>query len=424
ICGGQTKNTTAKITFQHADIYSSLIKTVGKNMAKEYYLYNKKAIEDFENIINRENISCSFERLPAAIYSCENNSLIETEARAADILGIENEVRKTSALPFEIKSSLIFPNQAQFDPLKFLKPLSEKLNIFENTPVMRIENNTVLTDRARIKADKIVFSCHYPFVNFPGLYFMRMHQERSYVVALEKAQSLDAMYYSVDKNGLSLRCAENKLLLGGGSHRTGKNEDGGKYLILENKAHELWHDCEVTAKWSAQDCITGDKIPFIGKFSKGKENWYIQTGYNKWGMTSSMVAAKLTAESIISNSSKITVFFPSRKVNMPSVKETLTDAAESIKGICERFCFSCDEIDDIQNGHAAICDIDGERKGVYKDELGELHIVSTRCPHLGCELKWNTDEKTWDCPCHGSRFSIDGELITEPAQIGLDDDME
>jgi len=420
VCGGQTKNTTAKITVQHADIYHKLIKTVGIEKAKEYYFYNKRAIDDFKRVIDEENIDCDFQVLPSVLYSTENKQLIEDEAKAAKSLGIDCEIKYDSELPFEIASSLVFQNQAQFDPLKFLKPISEKLKIYENTNVLKIENNTLITEHARVRADKLVFSSHYPFVNFPGLYFIKMHQERSYVIVLEKAQKLSAMYYGADPGGLSLRCADDKLLLGGSAHRCGKNTDGGKYDALEKEAAKLWKNSKVTAKWSAQDCITGDGIPYIGRFSRGIENWFIQTGYNKWGMTSSMAAARLTAQSIERKDELITVFSPSRKLNLPIVKQVLTETGEAIKGLSQKFCFSCFEKDELQNGEAAVCDIDGEKTGVYKDENGKFHMVSVRCPHLGCELKWNPDEKSWDCPCHGSRFTFDGKLICEPSQTDLD----
>ena len=419
-CIGQTKNTTAKITAQHGAIYSKLIKTVGEKKAAEYHKLNKQAINDFESIIKHENISCDFERLPSAIYSMADDKIIREEAKAAATLGIEHEIKSDCSLPFSVALSLVFPNQAQFDPLKFLKPLCEGLTIFENTNVLSVHDNIITTDCGTVKADKIAFSSHYPFINFPGLYFMRMHQERSYVLALKNAQKLDMMYYGIDPNSFSFRPAGDLLLFGGRSHRTGKNQQRLKYAMLETEAKKLWHDCEVYAKWSAQDCISGDGIPFIGNFSKGKKDWFVQTGFNKWGMTSSMAAARLTAQSIAKRESQITVFSPSRKLNLPTVKEILINTAEAAKGLTEKFCFATDDVEDIENGSCAVCDIDGEKKGVYKDEAGKLHIVSLRCPHLGCELKWNGDEKSWDCPCHGSRFDINGKLICEPAQTDIE----
>ncbi len=417
ICGGQTKNTTAKITAQHADIYHRLIKSVGTEKAKEYFLYNNGAIDTIEKIIKEENISCHFERLPSYLYCTNEKEKIEKEAAAYNELGIKHEITKETDLPFEVESALKIENQAQFSPLEFLLPISNKLEIYENTPVTKIEKNLVFTRRARVTADKIIFACHFPFVNFPGLYFAKMHQERSYVIAVDNVEQLSGMYYGLDKDGLSFRSFSNILLLGGGSHRTGKNEDGGKYEMLKEKAHKFWKNAKVISHWSAQDCITGDGIPYIGQFSRKNKNIFVATGFNKWGMTSSAVCAQIISKSIVTGKNEETVFSPMRNVNFEVLGEIIKDSAQALKSISSQFItFTGKNPNKLEKDSAAVCALDGKKKAIYKDENAKEHIITSRCPHLGCEMKWNADDKTWECPCHGSRFSVDGNVLNEPAQ--------
>lgn len=417
ICGGQTKNTTAKITAQHSDIYHKLIKSLGTQKTKEYFRYNSEAINLFEKIAQSENISCRFERLPSYLYCTEENEKLEKEKRAYNELGIKHIITSETELPLKIQSAIKLENQAQFSPLEFLQPLSEKLEIYENTPVLKIERNTAFTRRARVTAEKIVFACHFPFVNFPGLYFARMHQERSYVISLENVPTLSAMYYGIDSDGLSFRSFENMILLGGGSHRTGKNDAGGKYDMLKENAKKLWANSKVVSLWSAQDCITGDGVPYIGQFSKRNRNFYVATGFNKWGMSSSAVAAQIISNSIVTGKNEKTVFSPQRSINFDILCEIFKDTAEAIKSISlSHLSFTGENPELLKSDKGAVCSCGKEKCGIYKDENGKEHKVSARCPHLGCELHFNGDDKTWECPCHGSRFSADGKILDEPAQ--------
>lgn len=421
ICCGQTKNTTAKITAQHADIYHRILKTLGEEKAKTFYEYNRRAIDGFEDIINEEKIDCDFKRLSSFLYSENDGGKIEYEYEAARLLGIDCRLVKETKLPFKTAAALEFMNQAQFNPLKFLKPLSEKLKIYENTGITEIDGCTAFTDGARISADKIVFACHFPFVNFPGYYFLKMHQDRSYVLAVKNAPDLDGLYYSADENGLSFRNSGELLLIGGGSHRTGDNRDGGKYETLLKKAKKLFPECEEAARWSAQDCITGDGLPYIGPYSKDRESWLVQTGYCKWGMTRSMTAARLVCRDIAEGKSTKTIFCPSRDASFEAAKEIIADTAFAVKGLAgENLPFFRDSEKKIPDGSGASCEKNGESAAVYKDKSGKETVLCSKCPHLGCRVEFNKDETAWECPCHGSRFDKDGNLLTGPAQKNLD----
>lgn len=386
IASGQTEGTTAKITSQHGLKYSQLIKSVGAKKARMYARANEDAIGEYERLIEEKGISCEFERGPAYLYTVEKTSQLQKEAAAAKFLGVDAFFTKETELPFSVTGAVCFRNQAQFSPLEFVRYLADNLEILEHTPVLRIRGNRVFTKEGVLTGDKIVVATHYPFRNLPGFYFLRQHQERSYVLALSGCDRLNGMYYGVDQDGLSFRQAGEFLLLGGGSHRTGQKGCGGAYDKLRQAAKRFYPAAKEVARWSAQDCMPHDGIPFIGKYSVFTPNLYVATGFQKWGMTTSMVAAMILREELQGRKHPYgKVFCPQRMNFRAAIGNFLVDVGESVKGLSKGFF--------------------GKR--------------SRRCPHLGCQLVWNFNERSWDCPCHGSRFDEAGKLIDNPAQMDV-----
>lgn len=426
---GQTQNTTAKITSQHGLIYHKLLETLGREKAVSYARANQNAITEYERIIREQNITCFFEKRPAYLYTRENGEMRENllkEAQAAKSLGLPasftQKPAKPEDLPFSIAGAVRFEEQAQFHPLKFLHALTKNLTIYEHTRVLEAEAHCLVTKQGRVFADHIVFAGHYPFLLRPGYYFLRMHQERSYCLALKNEMALSGMYLGVDEDGLSFRDFQDMTILGGGKHRTGENKSGGKYEMLRRKAEEFWPDSREYAHWSAQDCMTLDGVPYIGRFSADTPNWYVATGFGKWGMTSSMVAAGLISQGILGRESEEEeVFSPQRFTPSASASSFITDGVHAAKDLGRRV-FQKPEIslEELPAGHGGIVEVDGQKAGAYRDEDGELYVVSIKCPHLGCQLEWNPDEKSWDCPCHGSRFDYRGRLLDGPAENGVD----
>ncbi len=425
MASGQTQNTTAKITSQHGLIYHKLAETLGDELAGQYAGANQKAIQDYQEIISSEGIDCGFEMKPAFLYSLAEEEPLLREAETAARFGIQASYTNETELPFSVKGAVRFENQAQFHPLEFLKGISKGVELCEETKVLSVEGNTVRTVRGTVTAQAVVFAVHYPFPNIPGYYFLRMHQERSYVLALKNAMQLNGMYLGIDQNdGWSLRNAGDHLLFGGGTHRTGENRAGGKYRRLREKAKELWPDCYETACWSAQDCMTLDSVPYIGQFSESMPSWYVATGFQKWGMTSSMVAADLIAGQILGRCNPFAeVFSPQRFTPGASAKTFLQEGMHAARGL-SRSAFEPPraELDAMPEGHGGILEVNGEKVGVYKEKGGRVYTVSIQCPHLGCQLEWNPDEKSWDCPCHGSRFDYRGKRLDNPAQEDLEDE--
>ena len=424
IASGNTKNTTAKITSQHDLIYSKLITEFGEEKARQYAKANELAIKKYKEIIEDKRIECDFEEKPAYVYSLNEVDVLKEEAKVAKNLGIDAEFVDEANLPFKIKGALKFNNQAQFNPLKFLRGISNELVIYENTRALEIKENLVVTSGGNITANNIVVATHYPIMNAPGYYFMKMHQERSYVLALENTSEIDGMYIDLNKEGYSFRTYNNLLLLGGISHRTGENEEGGSYDELRKVAKKLYPKAKEKYYWSAQDCMTIDGIPYIGRYSSETPNIYVATGFNKWGMTSSMVSAMIISDMILEKENDFSEIFSPRRFDLSlSINNIANDLIETAKNfIAQKVSIPSSEIDHIKNGHGGIIEYNGEKVGVYKDKEGKEFFVSTKCTHLGCQLSWNADELTWDCPCHGSRFDYKGRLIGSPATKDLVED--
>ncbi|ELC8341682.1 FAD-dependent oxidoreductase [Clostridium perfringens] len=424
IASGNTKNTTAKITSQHDLIYSKLIAEFGEEKARQYAKANELAIKKYKEIIEDKRIECDFEEKPAYVYSLNEIDVLKEEVEAAKNLGIDAEFVDEANLPFKINGAVKFNNQAQFNPLKFLKGISNELIIYENTRALEIKENLVVTSGGNITANNIVVATHYPIMNAPGYYFMKMHQERSYVLALENTSEIDGMYIDINKEGYSFRTYNNLLLLGGISHRTGENEEGGSYDKLRKVAKKLYPKAKEKYYWSAQDCMTIDGIPYIGRYSSETPNIYVATGFNKWGMTSSMVSAMIISDMILEKENDFSEIFSPRRFDLSlSINNIANDLIETAKNfIAQKVYIPSSEIEHIKNGHGGIIEYNGEKVGVYKNKEGKEFFVSTKCTHLGCQLSWNSDELTWDCPCHGSRFDYKGRLIGSPATKDLVED--
>ena len=352
------------------------------------------AVKIYERIIKEEKVECHFKKLPSYLYTLYKSRIgdLEKEAATARELGMKArfvEGRELTELPFEAAGAVCFENQGQFSPLEFIKALSGPLEIYENTKVLSVKGHVVLTDKGEITADNIVFACHYPFPVIPGFYFLRQHQERSYVIALEGHKEWDGMYYCADGEGISLRSAGNILLLGGGSRRTGKPGNGMQncimagYSYLQEAAGKYYPALRETARWSAQDCMPHDEIPFIGRFSVYRPYWYVATGFKKWGMTASMVSTLIISSRICGKDSPYEkIFSPQRLLFRMGVKNLLADIGESIIGL---------------------------GRGLFSKK-------ERKCPHMGCRLEWNSEEERWECPCHGSGFDRDGKLLDDPAR--------
>lgn len=371
IASGITKNTTAKITFLHGLIYSELIKSEGKEKAKMYLEANKSALNEYEKLCR--DIDCDFEKRSAYTYSMRDRKKPEDEVRALNSLGINAEFTENLEIPFKTMGAVKVDNQAQFNPLKFVAKISKGLNIYEKTFIRDITPHTAVADNGKITADKIIVATHFPFINKHGSYFVKLYQHRSYVTAFAGTQNINGMYVDEEDDGMSFRSYKDLLFIGGGGHRTGKK--GGNWNEIRSFARKYYPQAREQYSWAAQDCMSLDKIPYIGRYSKRTPDMYAASGFNKWGITSSMAAAIILSDMVFGKKNDFAeVFSPQRSILKPQL-----------------FVNGCEST------------------------VNLLTPTAPRCPHMGCALKWNRAEHTWDCPCHGSRFEGNGTLIDNPA---------
>lgn len=448
IGSGTTGYTTAKITSQHDMIYDRLIASSGMEKARQYAAANQRAIAYFRQLIHEKAIECKLEEKNACVYTVNEDKAqeLQKEAQAATKLGIPNTLLLRGdltanngwGLPFSAEAALLYHGQAQYHPLLFLRSMAEGLKIYENTRVLdvqltgsatasqKLENSLIITSKGKVSARQVVFACHYPFLIMPGYYFARLYQERAYILAMSGCPQVNGHYIGIDEEGWSFRNYDDLLLLAGASHRTGENEKGGSYETLREAARKWFPGATERYAWSTQDCMPLDGIPYIGQYSPDHPNWYIATGFQKWGMTSSMIAADIISSMIAQKPYEIAaegaeVFAPHRFTKPTSSFELWDDVKTIGSGLLrEIFSMPEEEAVAVKPGHGGVVEYKGEKAGVFRDEQNSLHVVSTKCQHMGCQLAWNPEERSWDCPCHGSRFDIDGEVISGPAVKPLD----
>lgn len=433
-------HTTAKITSQHGLIYDYLINSFGTNTAKKYLNANETAIQNIKNIIETENIECDFKQQSNYVYTTKEEDLekIKKEMLALKNLEFNAQLVDQTQLPFKIKKAIMFPNQAKFHPRKYMLGLCNCIiknsgKIFTDTLVYDIkkdgEKYITYTKNSKIKSKNIVLASHYPIVNFPGFYFTKMYQETSYIIGIDvKTNLFDGMYISSFAPTYSFRTANFKdkeiLLLGGANHKTGEEtiSINSTYEILEKKAKELYPNSEIIYKWNTRDCITLDKVPYIGEFSNLMPGMYVGTGFNKWGMTTSNVAANIISDKILGINNKYEEAFTSTRLkpvkNRWEMTNMLKQTATSL--VIDKFKIPTETLSTIEKDSGCIVEIDGNKIGIYKDNSGKIFDIKPICSHLGCLLTWNNIDKTWDCPCHGSRFNYDGTNIYDPAIKNLE----
>ena len=480
-------NSTAKITSQHGLIYKYLTDSKGKEFARKYYEANERAINKIEEIIQKENIDCGFEHVPAYIFTqsiqevekikdevdavnafvgkaklIEAKDIAINKLNSVDYVDNSNEKLKISGdniekenlnlekdgvkermkqiLPIKALIGIEFENQAQFNPYKYANALAKicsnsGVKLYEHSKAVDVDTEDgdeyyviTLENGCKIKAKYLIIATKYPIVNIPGFYFMKMYQSTSYAVAMQTKQRLfEGMYINSEEPTISLRTAkigdEYLLIVVGSDHKTGAPIDlSNSYRYLEEIAKSLCPEGSIKYHWNTEDCITLDKIPYIGKFSGLWENAYVATGFNKWGITTSHIAAEIITDQILGQENEYEEIFKATRVEpVKNRKEVGNMVKESINSlIVRKLEVPQEEANQIQAGEGKIVEVNGQKIGIYKDEKGEVYKVNPICKHLGCELAWNNLEKTWDCPCHGSRYDYKGNLIYGPSVKNLD----
>lgn len=439
LLSGTTGHTTAKITAQHGAIYDELIQHFGIEGARSFYDHNDHALEWIRQTVAQKKWDCNFEEQDAWIYSGTESSIqqLENEQKAYEKLDIP--FRTASNLPFDIpcKGALIMPNQAQFHPVRYLEAMAAEIiamggRIHEHTKAADLQENEdeiqiTMESGHALTCQHVIIASHFPFYDGLGLYFAKMKAERSYLIAGKwSAPDPGGMYLSIDNTVRSIRFfsydGARGIIVGGERHATGQGVTTDHHVeALREFAHAQIGPVDFSYQWSAQDYTTLDKLPYIGAVSNRHPRILVATGYRKWGMTQGTMAAHLLSERILGiSASSADLFDPSRFHADPALKKVIsinTDVAKHlVKGKIEQPPMKLEELPSGEGSHVKW---NGQNIGAYRDDKGMVHAVDLTCTHLGCSVNWNKAEKSWDCPCHGSRFTVDGEVLNGPADKPL-----
>ncbi|WP_217591640.1 FAD-dependent oxidoreductase [Cohnella sp. GbtcB17] len=438
LLGGTTGYTTAKITAQHDLIYDELISHFGEDKARLYYEANAGALEFMRGLVAEHGIACDFVDEDAVVYATREEGLhkLDKEYAAYQRLGIPGERYDTLTLPFGATAALSMQRQARFHPTPYAAFLASEIvrlggEIFEETTMDKFHDGdpakVTTKDGYTVTCEAVAACSHFPFFD-NGFYFARLHAESSYVIAIKSPYDYPGgMYITANEPKRSVRevtyGGEKLLLIGGESHKTGQGECTiAHYEALKRFAEDTFGVEEIRYRWSTHDLVTLDKMPYIGLAREGTPNLLVATGYRKWGMTTSAVAGRLLSDLLIGRDNPYAELFgPSRFQADPDIgtlaKETADVAYHFVKGKLEWLKKDPEELG-LDEGAAVR--IHGRRCGAYRDHEGKLHVVDTTCTHMGCETEWNAGDRTWDCPCHGSRFTFDGEVMHGPAKKPLE----
>ncbi len=439
LLNGTTGHTTAKVTAQHGLIYHEFLQHLGVEKTRGYYEANTESIDFIRTTIREAQIECDWHEEDAYLYATTDlyAKKLEKELTAYRKLSIEGGLSDTIPLGLSVQNALSMKHQGQFHPLKYLSHLVNAFTeaggqIFENTTAIHVEEGPEATEvlmrnGAKLKCKAVLACSHFPFHGGMGFYFSRMHAVRSYLIAVKPERDFaGGMYLGVDPPKRSVRAAtrhgETILLVGGESHKAGQGKDALEhYQALENFARTEIGIKDVLFRWSAQDLTTLDKLPYIGPITQNQPHIMVATGYRKWGMTNGTQAALLLKDLVLNRDNPYKdLFAPTRFYVDPSLKHFFmenTDVAKHlVKGKLE---VPTKDPEELAHDEGAVCLVNGQRKGAYKDSDGKLYIVDTTCTHMKCEVNWNHGDRTWDCPCHGSRYSYKGDVIEGPAKKPL-----
>lgn len=436
---GTSGRTTAKVTIQHGLCYQSLT----EHRAQCYAQANTAGAALISSLIGEYHIDCDYEKQPSYVYTLDENQIsrIEKEMLAYEKLGLAGRITTQTGLPFDVKSAIILDDQAQFHPLKYLYSLAKVasasgVQIFEHTRVLgmdRAESCVLHTPNGRLTANTVVLATNYPLIEFPGHFFLRLHQERSYIISTDASGvNVKGMYITAEDPVRSVRMhtldGKMQLLLGGYGHRTGKEDQAGNsYDHLDLFLHADFKQASQKPdyRWSAQDCAPLDNMPYVGAAHANSPRVYIASGFNKWGMTNSAAAAAMITDSIAGTTridkETAAAFSPLRFKPGASALELAKQAGEVLSAFTFGYAgLPLGSYDDVKPGEGAVLRIDGSAQAVYRDKSGNLYAYQGNCTHLGCPLEYNELDKSFDCRCHGSRFGVDGQVLTGPAKKSLE----
>jgi glycine/D-amino acid oxidase-like deaminating enzyme/nitrite reductase/ring-hydroxylating ferredoxin subunit len=439
IVHGATGYTTAKVTAGHGLGYSKIAKEFGEDGARTYAAANQAALERIVQLVEEDGIDCDLEPKANYVYAedAKQAEQVAQEVEAERAAGLPAELVRETPLPYEVAAAVRLPDQAQFHPRKYLLALAESIpgdgsHLFEQSRVQTVKHGEpceVISDGGLVRARDVVVATHLPILD-RGLFFAKAYPHRSYAIAapIDSGEAPDGMFINAGTPTRSVRTLRDGdrlfLNVGGNGHKvSGEDATPERYAQLEDFLRKHWSSAgEPEYRWSTQDYMPHDQVPYIGRLHRGADHLYTATGFNKWGMTNGTVAAMIISDAILGRANAWADLFDAKRL--------LTSRSSLMKLVKENaaagFHFFADRIrpaggasaDDLRPGEGAL--VGRARKtAVFRDDDGAVHELSPVCSHLYCIVGWNSAERTWDCPCHGSRYAADGRVIQGPATEDL-----
>lgn len=440
VLSGVTGHTTAKITVAHGLMYHYLLSLFGEDGARQYAAANQAGFDTIASLVSEYGIDCDYINRDFYLYAEQEQTFnkIREEAEAARKAGLNPALTKEVPLPFPVAGGLVYPGQAQFHPGKYLRRLLNEFlknggEVFENSPALEVTEKTdgcrVKTSQAEVRSRYVVVATHFPFM-MNGLYYIWMNPQRSYVLAVRSRNPApEGMFFQGTPPYIAIRSQRDGegelLLISGGDHRTGQGGDTRKYYQdLEEFVRRYFKVESIAFHWSTQDNFTLDSLPFMGPLTSRFRRTFVATGFGGWGMTNGTAAGLTILDLIQGKPHPWPVLSPARRMPWRGYKELASLNWVLIKAFLGDHLASLrkKDVSALPKGEGKVLRQGSRRLGVSRGEEGELQAVSPVCTHLGCVVRWNTAEHSWDCPCHGSRFSRQGEVLHGPALADLEKD--
>jgi glycine/D-amino acid oxidase-like deaminating enzyme/nitrite reductase/ring-hydroxylating ferredoxin subunit len=423
---GATGNSTAKVTALQGTMLSTITRTRGADIAAAYAEHSLVAVEMVANLVAELGIDCDLQRRTAYTVAQHDRELsaVEQETDAARAAGLPVHATRETDLPIDVEGAVRLDRQLELHPLSYARGLAAAIDsdgsrVFEQTRALSVEEGRpvrVMTTHGELSGERVVVATHYPIWD-RGLYFARLEAMRSYCIAARvRGEPSRSMSITAGSPTWSFRSAGDLMIVCGQGHPAGARNTGpDRFTALEDYARRHWDVIEITHRWSAQDAVPYDRTPMIGTYTPVTSRMFVATGFSKWGLSSGTMSAMLLAAQIAGEKVPTEVFNPHRLSlrTLPTLARMNMKVAVDIVG--DRLLPGQGSAQQTAPGQARVVRSGTERTGVYRDEDGELHAVSLRCTHLGCLVRFNAAERSWDCPCHGSRFDVDGAVLEGPA---------
>ncbi|HEX8207210.1 MAG TPA: FAD-dependent oxidoreductase [Solirubrobacteraceae bacterium] len=430
ISGAATGMSTAKASALQESLLSEVRRIAGKDALLAYAHANVAALERMDALVREHSIDCSWERLPDYTYAAEESqvSTVEQIVEAGQEAGLPVERVTDVPLPFDVPAAARLDGQAQFQPATYTRALAALVDgdgsaVYESTMVTGLSEGAPHEVRVEggvtVRAKHVVVATQYPLLD-RGVFFARLEATRSYIVAgrVKDVPAPDAMLITAGQPTRSLRRWGDWLLIGGEGHQTGASKaDPERYEQLIEFGREHFGITDFPYRWSTQDGMPIDHVPYIGRYHPRAEGLWVAGGFQKWGMTNGTVAAMVLSDLIAGRENPYAAELDPNRARVRSApKLAQVNMLVGLHFFGDRLTpADASSSDEVPAGEARVVRSGVGKVGVYRDESGGLHAVSLRCTHLGCLTKWNDAERSWDCPCHGSRFDIDGKVLAGPA---------